>query len=568
MAVYSGFYFTPGDTVQHVKTITHNLKGGGEAELGQRTLIIGPNGSGKSAIVNAVELALTGKASDLQGRDVVAAGATLATLTNGSVAYAQATLSDGAVARWEGKAKGRATRTGPAGVFPLRAVTEGLTGSADKARKFLLAHVCADVTEEAVLAVIPAELHAQYRSGGRTGLSPVENLQHVSTEAAKRARDTKKRAEEADSLAAEISANDHIHPESLAALSDELSAMNQLCTMHQTQLALHKSYQPPVRSVADLEVEIAAVEAAVADVQAMLSNMEEVAVPVSEKSALRQAVLAVVRHNRKTDHCTACLKPLLPFENANLDTIEKAVLDAEQRMSHSRQQAQEQRNLRGQYEVALRRGESKIATLRAQQESLRGYPAAPKGDVVEIQAALERAQTDAAQLIETLSAAQRANAAFAAARTARDRARALGTESRAWAELTTACKRATEEMILDAIARFTARVQRFLPENDKFGLQMTKTTCRVGLWRDSSLHTAVSGAEWARVMAAVACACTPSEAALPVLVPEDRAWDAKTLKSVLKGLDNYPGQVLVATTIKPYRSAPKGWTTIELGGDA
>ena len=69
-------------------------------------------------------------------------------------------------------------------------------------------------------------------------------------------------------------------------------------------------------------------------------------------------------------------------------------------------------------------------------------------------------------------------------------------------------------------------------------------------------------------MAAVACACTPSEADIPVLVPEDRAWDAKTLKEVLQGLDNYPGQVLVATTVKPFRGVPKGWTTVTLGGGA
>ena len=555
--------------MQFVTQVRHNLKGGGDTHLTQRTLIVGPNGSGKSAIINAVELALTGKASDLQGRDLVAADSVLATLTDGSVAYAEAVLShDGAVARWEGQAKGRAVRTGPAGVFPLRAVTEGLTGSADKARKFLLSHVCAEVTEATVLAAIPGELHQRYRQGSQAGQSPVENLQHVSTEASKRARDTKKTAAASRDVMEAVAAVG-VPPAAVANLSDKIAAERTTCVELRTLLAQHAAWQPPAWTVEAIDAEVAATEERVARVEQLVLQMEAPAVPadVEAKAQLRAALRVIVPHNRAATSCVAC-GSTHKSDPDYADRLESAMAVAEQRAHAAQSVSREAVNMLGQYRAGIRRGQGKIATLRAQREVMADYPPAPEGDVVALREALAYAEREVVRMEAVHTTAQQANATFDAARIAREKHRALLTESRSWAELAGACKQATEDMILDAVARFTARVQRFLPSDDKFGMQLTKTVCRVGLWRDTSLHTAVSGAEWARIMAAVACACTPSEADIPVLVPEDRAWDAKTLKEVLQGLDNYPGQVLVATTVKPFRGVPKGWTTVTLGGGA
>ena len=54
--------------IPYVKHIQSNVKKGVCAELGPRTLIVGPNGSGKTSILNSLELALGGFATDVMGR--------------------------------------------------------------------------------------------------------------------------------------------------------------------------------------------------------------------------------------------------------------------------------------------------------------------------------------------------------------------------------------------------------------------------------------------------------------------------------------------------------------------
>ena len=59
-------------TSPYVVFAESNIKGGVSAALGPKTLIVGPNGTGKSAVANTVELALTGRVSDILGRRDVA----------------------------------------------------------------------------------------------------------------------------------------------------------------------------------------------------------------------------------------------------------------------------------------------------------------------------------------------------------------------------------------------------------------------------------------------------------------------------------------------------------------
>jgi len=79
----------------YVRRVVGNLKGGCDLEIGPRTLITGPNGSGKSRIVNTMELALSGFASDIVGRSELRQGADLIALApEGDNLYAEVTLSD------------------------------------------------------------------------------------------------------------------------------------------------------------------------------------------------------------------------------------------------------------------------------------------------------------------------------------------------------------------------------------------------------------------------------------------------------------------------------------------
>jgi hypothetical protein len=80
---------------------------------------------------------------------------------------------------------------------------------------------------------------------------------------------------------------------------------------------------------------------------------------------------------------------------------------------------------------------------------------------------------------------------------------------------------------------------------------------------DGKLRTALSGAEWARVMAAMAEACVDA-GKYACIVPEERAFDPKTLSDVLKALSSCSHQVIIASPVAP-KPLPKGWTLIKRG---
>jgi hypothetical protein len=63
-------------------SVTSNVKGGVDITLARHSLILGASGSGKSAIVNAIELAATGRLGDYLGREDVAVKASLAAYTS------------------------------------------------------------------------------------------------------------------------------------------------------------------------------------------------------------------------------------------------------------------------------------------------------------------------------------------------------------------------------------------------------------------------------------------------------------------------------------------------------
>jgi hypothetical protein len=64
-------------------------------------------------------------------------------------------------------------------------------------------------------------------------------------------------------------------------------------------------------------------------------------------------------------------------------------------------------------------------------------------------------------------------------------------------------------------------------------------------------------------MAAMSAACVaPGKYAC--LIPEERAFDPDTLKSVMEALSGSTHQVILTSPVKP-KKVPAGWTVIERG---
>jgi hypothetical protein len=116
-----------------------------------------------------------------------------------------------------------------------------------------------------------------------------------------------------------------------------------------------------------------------------------------------------------------------------------------------------------------------------------------------------------------------------------------------------------KDMLTKAKTELEESVSSFLPEGDDF--QIDLKNARVGLLRSGELHSALSGAEWSRVLMALACV-VGAGSTLNVLVPGDRAWDCDTLGRMMTALAKSDAQIIVMSTVKP--DPVEGWTLVDL----
>jgi hypothetical protein len=172
--------------MKFVREVESSIKNhSGATLLGPKTLIVAGNKEGKSAIVNAIEVALTGTASDVVGRALVKETNRLLSLSREDSLFAKVSVSDTAaeslneVIEWrtKGKKGGFVAQPGgiynPSTVFPLRVVREALAGAVESTRKFFIGFVAGGVTDEDVLKEIPKPHHAAFqvsRTGSRARL--------------------------------------------------------------------------------------------------------------------------------------------------------------------------------------------------------------------------------------------------------------------------------------------------------------------------------------------------------------------------------------------------------------
>lgn len=162
--------------VTHLET---NVKGKFASDFGPKTLLVGPNASHKSGAVAALELALTGRCSELG-----AMPAELMTLapSGAKSLYAAVALSDGTEARFEIRgSSARASKpvwTAPNAVVLSREVSDLLRAEPKRLRLALLAMIGADLTGEAVAGELPLTLRSAWLSvfASAAGDSTIDRL--------------------------------------------------------------------------------------------------------------------------------------------------------------------------------------------------------------------------------------------------------------------------------------------------------------------------------------------------------------------------------------------------------
>jgi energy-coupling factor transporter ATP-binding protein EcfA2 len=544
------------------------VKGKVEADLGPKTIIVGPNGSGKSRLVNTMELALLGFASDVVGRAEMRKESDLITLAAGDDLIAEATLSDGRVSSWSTKR----TKTGAKkadhvkainAYFPVQDVRAALTGSVETARKWLLQRIASSVSRSDVTRYLTAESAERYEKKAKLVTGDEVTILVSVLESAR----SEKRSKTAEMTALE---------KTLATLGGDLGAEPteaQIAEATENYNLALRVYEGAVAAGAmvaakpDPEEVKAKALAVIGERDTVSAELEGLAPYIAQfggpltpqEDALRYIRFTLaesadihVKHGATT--CLLC-------ENGQpFDAAARAAALTE---------ANKDAALREKLNSKVQDLAAKVATLTehatalvAEYQRVVAEPSFMQSGTSVDEARLAMQNASGKLNAITLTAKR-----YTELRGHKEQERTLKRAIRDAEELAEGCSDAVGALLKTATVDFIKKVQSYLPETDKFDLVLNdedKEVCRFGFVRDGNLHTALSGAEWARLTLALACAANkPSSDTLLVFTPEERAFDPHTLRSVLVALTDAPGQVVLCSPVKPAGKLPKGWTMVE-----
>jgi hypothetical protein len=547
----------------YVSKVEASVKGAVVAQLGRKTLILGRNGAGKSQILNSIEVAGSGRASDVAGRATLAKDADLFMLAppGADKVWAVAKFSGGGDATWTLEKGKRAKRAGTPIFFPLRDVQDALLGSPETCRKWILQHGAPIDWTTQVIPLIPASLRTRLAGdvGGTLRAPAAERLVFALEGSRARTRESNAAARVARAVTP---------PPQPPPTDQDISSLEGVITVWQTQAGRATGLASLESIRAQLLVARASVETLSAQAQAY--EREIGALPAPEGShEIRNACVLVCEAlaRAQATECAIC------GSEAKADVFSARAGRGRARIEATA--AAEKR--RGDLAFALRETLSstamtrrEVARLEALEREAVEHAGAEKTDLPDL---------DQGTAEVRLRALHSVRAGWEASRRAEEKALAAERDAVEWEQLADALSKALGQLVEQARRAFEGRVQRYLPRADLFGLELVdgdREVARVGLRRLAGdtmvLHSALSGAEWARVTAALALATCPESPVPAVICPEERAFDQQTLAEVLEafsagvtGMGEEAPQIIVTSPIAP-NPMPAGWTVIALEG--
>jgi hypothetical protein len=563
----------------HFTKIQGNVKGGCDVEIGRLTCITGVNGAGKSRVVNTLELAASAEASDIVGRPRVKKGLDLLDLAPpGKALSAQASLDDGrtcslTIERGKKEGTGKAPQHTPLYgvkvVYPIRDALSALRGDVKKARDFVLSSAGLKVSQKAIKKVLDPDLHDLFDTFAMSHDdkdSEIERLKAIREDAAKIARSAKagaKKAEEiVDSLASDLALENPSE--------EEIEEAKKV--VGEAHVAYTKATEAP--EVVDVDALKAAAVAAIQSFKAdeFAYNDTKVAAdqPANHAAAVQiklMPILEIYAQNAGANEgadCVLCRQGQVHGAFDRLADIEfKAQSEAARQQAVAALPA-----LLDRMEQSKANAVSAIQTFKAHENTEQPSAEDRQQRIADAYKALKDAEN-------ALSALDRARAQWSTVEEARKRAKDSKQEAEKATQLSDACAKILRVLTKKAKDSFVANVQQYLPPTDQFDLVLERgkrEVCLFGFRRDATgadpekghLQTALSGAEWARLTIALGCACMEGgDDVVAVLTPEERAFDADTLASVMEALVEAPGQVILTSPVEP-STVPKEWTHIRV----
>ena len=553
-----------------VSSVTSNLKSPHKdgtpwtVELGQKTLIVGNNTSHKSAVLQAVELALTGSADDIVGRFDVKDPSLLLTLSPTDSLTSLAHFSADSISpatysveRSGGRVKKPAHTVGfdARHVMPHRLVKAAVAGSEKTARKAFLEWTADEVSMQDVLAKLSTDYHERYKDlVGKiaSDSSAVGQLMAVIEYANKQYRDATKQVKGAE--AAMGAMGDQL-PE--RPTDEALEAAER--TIEMAQEAYNSAVQAQTNPTNDeIELRYAAAKESIDRTSEGLNELRSKHNRLMDPTRVAEisARLFEWASHNETEACPAC--------NHGHGKDHNQVLFDHWRVTWAQERERVQKEsarLEESFTELHQTHNQSLDTLK-ELEPLRGTGR----DTNENTLSMEDAQAGLDQASVGLGDLTRALEAWSKLSEMQDVINTMSLESDRNKLFKAVCDEAVGQLLSDQAERFSDVVSTYLPDDWTFGIDLKddgREVFRMGIRRNDKLHCALSGAESAAVVSAIAMATVNGTSEPRVIIPEDRAWDTKTLGSVMRSLSPFPGQVIMASTVRPKGRTPAGWTIIE-----
>jgi len=557
----------------HVKRVRSTVKKGVDSELGRLTIIIGPNGSGKTSHVNSIELALGGFVTDLVGRTVTKkAGDLILLANNGKLLESHVELSDRQIASFysvatsTGAKRPEMQKPSMKAAFPFLEVKENLTASAAKSRLYLMRNFSGfGADREEILSRFPLSAKEAYNKlAPQFSGSEIDKLlaviSHLNDSVRKDRAEAKTRQSVLDETtmrlgpeptSAEIEVLKGKEQEALDAFTEWRDKGENTPRPEEIGYA-HQSAVMAAKLLVEAEAELDKCVTAV--------NLSPSVSPQQQQIVhLRDSVIhmAKLHHDMGLKACMVCESngsPDFGIRAERLTEVNKKMSEA--LMWHRRKEDVEttiNNKLRPDAEEALKAWQ------------VLSQKGGENANIIQSEIGERRRAYNMAN--DHRVDKERIRNQWAEARILKDRIEE-GLEAAEKAKfLSKSCQDAVVSILRSACDAFTEKVQSFLPSTDTFRLEIDSKSdsCRFGLvTKEGNLNTALSGAEWARVMLAIGCAVAKPED-LNIFIPEERAFDSKTLGAVMRGLENAPGQVILTSPIAPRKGAYLDkWTVIKL----
>jgi hypothetical protein len=556
-----------------VAAVRSNVKKTVNVSLSRLTLLVGPNGSGKTSVQNAMELATCGFASDVEGRVKVKVNHALGRLGPGdSPLWSDVFFSDGNKSSWRLRPNKKGGFHDPEHetpqnirvVFPVADVREVLAASPETIRTWLMGRVAEDVSRSDIIDRLPEDLHDFYRRQADKMNVPewteIDTLLAVVEDAKKQVRSAEADAKKAKQVIEMVTAGMDMEPTA----SDIGAAETAVSRAEAAYQEAARAVRPSAPNVEALRSEALS---AVREFQKAqeTANLALQAVPPmhpSEEALIdfrsKMADIAEVTANLRSPTCMLCESPLgvtnMGLKAQFLRQQNAAGAAAVQSARIHKEKEAEARRLQ---EAALR-------LVEAVNKAERQIAELAHAPVVDVQAYGDEVVRARSALNELKM--QKKN--WLNMRAAKDDVRNLASRVKELDSFVEASADVVDELLRMAHKKFERSVQAYLPSGDQFAMVLVenkKPVCRMGFKRGDQLHTALSGAEWARLTLALGCATyKDSPETLAIFTPEERAFDPQTLREVMVALENAPGQVILQSPSKPSGRIPKGWTIVEM----